>query len=106
LRYTSPARAEGAVDSAISLEPGELAIPMQESEQAWQALCDVRDGPIEDECNSLQLRKTIYVGSISSMVKISQKQSVNRALAMGHSSLSTLSYWACVPTAPSYQVWP
>ena len=56
-------RADGGVDSAFSLEPEELASLVFETENAWQALGDVRYGPTEAEQKSLVLRRSIYVAS-------------------------------------------
>jgi N-acetylneuraminate synthase len=51
------------VDSAFSLEPGELTALVQESERAWQALGQVHYGPTGAERNSLQFRRSIYVAA-------------------------------------------
>ena len=56
-------RADGGVDSAFSLEPEELASLVFETENAWQALGDVRYGPTEAEQKSLVFRRSIYVAS-------------------------------------------
>ena len=56
-------RADGGVDSAFSLEPEELASLVLETENAWQALGDVRYGPTEAEQKSLVFRRSIYVAS-------------------------------------------
>ena len=62
-KHFTLSRAEGGVDSAFSLEPHELAALVQESERAWQALGQIRYGPMEAERNSLQLRRSIYVAA-------------------------------------------
>jgi pseudaminic acid synthase len=54
-------RAEGGVDSAFSLEPQELAVLVQESERAWEAIGKVHYGPSEAERKSLLFRRSIYV---------------------------------------------
>jgi N-acetylneuraminate synthase len=62
-KHFTLSRAEGGVDSAFSLEPQELAALVQETERAWQALGQVRYGPTEEELNSLQFRRSIYISA-------------------------------------------
>jgi len=62
-KHFTLSRAEGGVDSAFSLEPQELALLVQESERAWQALGKVCYGPTETELKSLQFRRSIYVAA-------------------------------------------
>lgn len=52
---------DGAVDSVFSLEPQELALLVEQSAIAAQALGSVRYGPGEREAASLQYRRTLYV---------------------------------------------
>jgi N-acetylneuraminate synthase len=54
-------RAEGGVDSAFSLEPGELAALVTETERAWQALGNVQLDTQKTEENSRQFKRSIYV---------------------------------------------
>ncbi len=54
-------RAEGGVDSAFSMEPAELAMLVQESLRAFQALGQVHFGPTKKEMDSLQFRRSIYI---------------------------------------------
>jgi pseudaminic acid synthase len=54
-------RADGGVDSAFSMEPGEMAQLVLETERAWQALGHVSYGPTEAEKNSLQYRRSLYI---------------------------------------------
>ena len=54
-------RSDGGVDSAFSLEPGELQNLVFESERAWQSLGKVRYGPTESEEESIRYRRSIYV---------------------------------------------
>lgn len=54
-------RADGGVDSAFSMEPDEMAQLVLETERAWQALGQVRYGPIEAERGSIQFRRSLYV---------------------------------------------
>lgn len=54
-------RADGGVDSAFSLEPPELGRLVTETERAWQALGDVRYGPLESETASLAFRRSLFV---------------------------------------------
>ena len=54
-------RADGGVDSAFSMEPGEMTQLVVETERAWQALGQVSYGPTEAEKKSLQYRRSLYV---------------------------------------------
>jgi pseudaminic acid synthase len=54
-------RADGGVDSAFSMEPDEMAQLVLETERAWQALGQVRYGPIEAEMESIKFRRSLYV---------------------------------------------
>ena len=54
-------RADGGVDSAFSLEPGELHALVVETERAWQSLGKVTYGPSEAEKKSLMFRRSIYI---------------------------------------------
>ena len=54
-------RADGGVDSSFSMEPGEMAQLVVETERAWQSLGRVCYGPTEAEEKSLQFRRSLYV---------------------------------------------
>jgi pseudaminic acid synthase len=54
-------RSAGGVDSAFSLEPGELHQLVTESERAWQSLGEISYGPTEKEKPSLQFRRSLYI---------------------------------------------
>lgn len=54
-------RADGGVDSAFSMEPGEMAALAREAKQAWQALGTVSYGPTPSEMKSLQFRRSLYI---------------------------------------------
>lgn len=54
-------RADGGVDSTFSMEPGEMAQLVVESERAWQALGQVSYGSTEAEKKSTQFRRSLYV---------------------------------------------
>ncbi|MDD4050945.1 MAG: pseudaminic acid synthase [candidate division Zixibacteria bacterium] len=54
-------RAEGGVDSAFSLEPGEMRQLVTESRRAWQALGEIRYGAADAEKESRQFRRSLYV---------------------------------------------
>jgi len=60
-KHVTLSRADGGVDSAFSLEPGELAQLVRESAVAWHALGKVQYGPTQDELPSLQYRRSLYV---------------------------------------------
>jgi N-acetylneuraminate synthase len=54
-------RADGGVDSTFSMEPGEMAQLVVETERAWQALGSISYGPLEAEKASIQFRRSLYV---------------------------------------------
>ncbi len=54
-------RADGGVDSSFSMEPGEMAQLVVETERAWQALGQVSYGITEAEKPSLVFRRSIYI---------------------------------------------
>ncbi|MEO5883655.1 MAG: pseudaminic acid synthase [Caldimonas sp.] len=60
-KHFTLARADGGVDSAFSMEPAEMAMLVQETERAWQALGGVRYGPTAGETPSLVFRRSLYV---------------------------------------------
>jgi pseudaminic acid synthase len=61
-KHFTLSRAEGGVDSAFSLEPHELESLVVETERAWKALGSVTYGPTAEEKESLQFRRSLYVG--------------------------------------------
>ncbi|MBS7558549.1 pseudaminic acid synthase [Pseudomonas protegens] len=54
-------RSAGGVDASFSLEPGELASLVVETERAWQAMGQVRYGATQAESKSLMYRRSLYV---------------------------------------------
>ncbi len=54
-------RAEGGVDSAFSLEPGEMHSLVEETWRAWESIGKVMYGPSAGEKASLQFRRSLYV---------------------------------------------
>jgi len=54
-------RSDGGVDSTFSLEPGELAQLVVETERAWQALGKITYGPTKAEERSVLRRRSIYI---------------------------------------------
>lgn len=60
-KHFTLSRAEGGVDAAFSLEPGELANMVIESERAWKALGEVRYGPDDAERQSMVFRRSLYI---------------------------------------------
>ena len=60
-KHITTARADGGVDSAFSLEPGELASLVRETATAAASVGTVTYGPTASECSSLIFRRTLYV---------------------------------------------
>ncbi|PZG38934.1 pseudaminic acid synthase [Spongiactinospora gelatinilytica] len=60
-KHVTLSRSDGGVDAAFSLEPGELAALVAESERAWRALGRARIGPRPSEREGLRFRRSLYV---------------------------------------------
>ncbi|OMP65790.1 pseudaminic acid synthase [Domibacillus epiphyticus] len=60
-KHFTLSRADGGVDSAFSMEPGEMKALVVETERAWQAIGSITYGPTEKEKASLKFRRSIYV---------------------------------------------
>jgi N-acetylneuraminate synthase len=60
-KHFTLARSDGGVDSAFSMEPGEMSLLVRETERAWQALGGIAYGPTGAEKASLQFRRSLYV---------------------------------------------
>jgi pseudaminic acid synthase len=60
-KHFTLSRADGGVDSAFSMEPGEMRSLVVESERAWKALGKVSYGPTENEKKSLVFRRSLYI---------------------------------------------
>lgn len=60
-KHFTLARADGGVDAAFSLEPGELRSLVIETERAWQAMGAVTYGGSSDEAASVKYRRSIYI---------------------------------------------
>jgi len=54
-------RADGGVDSAFSMEPGEMTELVTETKRAWQSLGKVFVGPAESEKSSITFRRSLYI---------------------------------------------
>ena len=54
-------RADGGVDSAFSMEPGEMKELVEETKRAWQSLGEVFVGPTEAEKSSITFRRSLYI---------------------------------------------
>ena len=53
-------RLSGGVDSAFSIEPNEMKLLVQESENAWNALGEISYGPGSSELTSTTYRRSLY----------------------------------------------
>ncbi|MEO3793850.1 pseudaminic acid synthase [Nonomuraea sp. B10E15] len=60
-KHVTTSRAEGGVDAAFSLEPGELLALVVESERAWQSLGSPVIGPRPSEREGLRFRRSLHV---------------------------------------------
>jgi N-acetylneuraminate synthase len=60
-KHFTLSRASGGVDSAFSLEPGELELLVTETERAWQSLGVVTYGGTNSEEKSKIFRRSLYV---------------------------------------------
>ncbi|TDD13489.1 pseudaminic acid synthase [Nonomuraea diastatica] len=60
-KHVTTSRAEGGVDAAFSLEPGELLALVVESERAWQSLGCPVIGPRPSEREGLRFRRSLHV---------------------------------------------
>lgn len=61
-KHFTTSRADGGVDSTFSMEPAEMASLVEETHRVWQALGCVNYGPTAKEKESLQFRRSLYVG--------------------------------------------
>jgi pseudaminic acid synthase len=60
-KHITMSRDDGAVDSAFSAEPAEMASLVEQGRRAWQALGEIRYGPTEVERNARRRRRSLYV---------------------------------------------
>lgn len=60
-KHFTLARADGGVDSAFSMEPGEMRILVTEAERAWQSLGKISYGATSAEQKSLVFRRSLYI---------------------------------------------
>ena len=54
-------RAQGGVDAVFSMEPGEMAALVAETERAWQALGGIQYRPTDAEKPSMRFRRSLYI---------------------------------------------
>ena len=54
-------RSDGEVDSAFSMEPGEMTELVTETKRAWQSLGRVFVGPTEGEKSAITFRRSLYI---------------------------------------------
>jgi pseudaminic acid synthase len=59
-KHFTLSRSDGGVDSAFSLEPGEMKLLVEETHRAWQALGKISYGPTEQDKKSLIFRRSVY----------------------------------------------
>jgi len=60
-KHFTLSRSDGGVDSVFSMEPAEMLDLVTETNRAWQALGKVNYGPTDDEKNSIQFRRSLYI---------------------------------------------
>lgn len=60
-KHLTLSRADGGVDSLFSMEPGELAALVKESDRAYKAMGTVFFGVLPDELKSVKHKRSIYV---------------------------------------------
>jgi N-acetylneuraminate synthase len=60
-KHFTLSRADGGVDAAFSMEPGEMAELVEESKKAWQSLGQVSYEASEQEKKSLKSRRSLYI---------------------------------------------
>jgi pseudaminic acid synthase len=60
-KHFTLSRADGAVDSAFSMEPGEMSRLVEETHRAWQGMGRIAYGAGETEQRSLQHRRSLYI---------------------------------------------
>lgn len=60
-KHFTLARADGGLDSAFSMEPGEMKLLVSEAIQAWQSLGRIQYGPSLAEQASIKYRRSLFV---------------------------------------------
>lgn len=81
-KHFTLSRSDGGVDSAFSLEPGEMRSLVVETERAWQALGKISYGLTEKEKDSLQYRRSLYVAEDMKAGEVFTKENL-RAIRPG-----------------------
>ena len=60
-KHFTLSRADGGVDVTFSLEPNEMAMLVEESHRAWQAIGSIFYGATEKEKSSMIFRRSLYI---------------------------------------------
>lgn len=82
-KHFTTSRAEGGVDSVFSMEPDEMKLLVEETEQAWRSLGTIFYGPTEVEKPSLEHRRSLYIGEDLKAGDVLTKENV-RIIRPGH----------------------
>jgi pseudaminic acid synthase len=75
-KHFTLSRADDGVDSAFSMEPGEMRDLVVETKRAWQGLGEITYGPTEKEKKSMVFRRSLYITKNLTVGDILSNQSV------------------------------
>jgi pseudaminic acid synthase len=82
-KHFTLSRSDGGSDSAFSIEPSELASLVKESNQAWQALGEVKYGPTKAEEKAKLRRRSLYISEDMNIGDIISSKNM-RCIRPGH----------------------